>query len=194
MADWLSAVVAVVSAAVAVYATYWARRSARGTFTHTAYELARTLHTDLTTGDTARARDVLEHFRSGTRYHEPDPDGTPSSAETQAVLDAYFALLWCFERILVGRRSLTNQQEWNDTGPAVAFLDDLLSWHLERWAERWPSVRAALKAPGRVPDLRDHDSLGSFCDLIEEVTGPNEHTALLRTLIQEEDSRGIGLT
>lgn len=69
MADWLSAVVTAVSA-IAVYAAYWARRSARGTFAHTAYELARTLHADLTTGATAQARDVLEHFRSGTRYHE----------------------------------------------------------------------------------------------------------------------------
>ncbi|WP_033328665.1 hypothetical protein [Streptomyces yerevanensis] len=146
MADWLSAVVAVVSATVAVYAAYWARRSARGTFAHTAYELARTLHTDLTTGATAQARDVLEHFRSGTRYHEPGPDGLPPAAGTQEVLEAYFALLWCFERILIGRRSLTKQQDSNDTGPAVAFLDDLLAWHLKHWAERWPTMRATLKA------------------------------------------------
>lgn len=194
MTDWLSAAVAVVSATVAVYAAYWARRSARGTFAHTAYELARTLHTDITTGDSARARDVLEHFRSGTRYHEMGSDGLPPTAQTQEVLEAYFTLLWSFERILIGRRSLTRQQAWNDTSPAVAFLDDLLAWHLKRWAERWPTVRAALRAPGRVPDLRDHDSLGSFCDLVEEVTGPSEHTTLLRTLIREEDDQGIGVT
>ncbi|MFJ9362146.1 hypothetical protein [Streptomyces mirabilis] len=194
MTDWLSTVVAVASAVIAVYAAYWARRSARGTFAHTAYELARTLHTDLTTGPPAQARDVLEHFRSGTRYHEPGPDGLPPATGTQEVLEAYFTLLWCFERILIGRRSLTGQQAWNDTSPAVAFLDDLLAWHLKRWAERWPTVRSALKAPERVPDLRDHDSLGSFCDLVEEVTGPSEHTALLRTLIREEVDQGIGVT
>ncbi len=133
--DWLSAVVTVVSAAIAVYAAYWARRSARGTFAHSAYELARTLHADLTTGATAQARDVLEHFRMGTRYHEPSPAGLPPAAETQTVLEAYFALLWCFERILIGRRSLSRQQDWNDTGPAVAFLDGLLAWHLTGWAE-----------------------------------------------------------
>ncbi|WP_435208535.1 hypothetical protein [Streptomyces sp. bgisy034] len=194
MAEWLSAFVAVVSAAIAVYAAYWARRSARGTFAHTAYELARTLHTDLTTGATARARDVLEHFRSGTRYRETGPDGLPHTAGTQEVLEAYFALLWCFERILIGRRSLTKQQAWNDTGPAVAFLDDLLAWHLHRWAERWPALRAALKAPDRVPDLRDHDSLGSFCDLVEEVSGTGEHTAVLRALIRNEASQGTGVS
>ncbi|MGP3941859.1 hypothetical protein [Streptomyces sp. 6N106] len=137
---------------------------------------------------------MLEHFRSGTRYHDPGPDGLPATAGTQEVLEAYFALLWCFERILIGRRTLSKQQDWNDTGPAVAFLDDLLAWHLKGWAERWLSVRVALKAPGRVPDLCDHDSLVIFCDLVEEVTGPNEHTTLLRTLIQEEDDQGIGVT
>ncbi|WP_431045456.1 hypothetical protein ACQUSR_28475 [Streptomyces sp. P1-3] len=29
------------------------------------------------TGATAQARDVPEHFRSGTRYHAPGPDGLP---------------------------------------------------------------------------------------------------------------------
>lgn len=192
MADWLSEGVAAMSAAIAVYAAYWARRSARGTFAHTAFELARTLHVDLTTGATAQARDVLEHFRSDTRYHEVGPDGLPRTTGTQEVLEAYFALLWCFERILIGRRTLSRQHYWNDTGRAVAFLDELLAWHLKGWAERWPTLRVALKAPSRVPDLRDHDSLGSFCDLVEEVTGPNEHTAVLRALIQQEDDQGIG--
>jgi hypothetical protein len=104
---------------------------------------------DLTTGATAQARDVLEHFRSGTRYNETGPDRLPATAETQEVLGAYFALLWCFERILIGRRALSRQRDWNDTAPAVVFLDDLLAWHLKCWAERWPAVRAALKAPGR---------------------------------------------
>ncbi|GGT26713.1 hypothetical protein GCM10010222_80620 [Streptomyces tanashiensis] len=186
MADWLSAVVAAVSAAIAVYAAYWARRSARGTFTHTAHELARTLHADLTTGTTAEARDVLEHFRSGTRYRETGPNNPPPIAETHEILQAYFALLWCFERILIGRRSLTKQQNWNDTASAVIFLDELLAWHLKSWAERWPTIRAALKTSDRVPDLRDHDSLSSFCALVDEVTGPNEHTALLRALMRQE--------
>lgn len=62
---------AVVSAVIAVYAAYWVRRSARGTFAHTAYELARTLHTDLTSGATARARDVLEHFRTAPATTSP---------------------------------------------------------------------------------------------------------------------------
>lgn len=148
---------------------------------------------DLTTGATAQAREVLEHFRNGTRYQDTGPDTQPPSAGTQEVLEAYFALLWCFEPILIGRRSLTNQQDWNDTGPAVTFLDDLLAWHLKGWAERWPAVRAALKAPGRVPNLRDHDSLCSFCDLVEQVTGPNEHTAQIRSLIREEEEGGIGV-
>ncbi|EDY42081.1 hypothetical protein SSBG_00257 [Streptomyces sp. SPB074] len=119
-----------------------------------------------------------------------------SGATIQAldVQEAHFALPWCFERVLMSRGSLTKQQDWNDTGLALAFLDDLLAWHLKRWAECWPTVRAVLKTPGQVPDLRDHDALGSFCDLVEEVTGPNEHVALLRTLIREEDEQAIGMT
>ncbi|MEV8406426.1 hypothetical protein AB0R12_11570 [Streptomyces niveus] len=148
--------------------------------------MARTLHADLTTGATAEARDVLEHFRNGTRYREAALDNPPPVTETHEILQAYFALLWSFERILIGRRSLTKQQHWNDTASAVAFLDDLLAWHLKCWVERWPTIRAALKASDRVPDLRDHDSLSSFCALADEVTGPSEHTALLRTLIRQE--------
>jgi len=120
VADWLSAVVTAVSAAIAVYAVYWARRSARGTFAHTGYELARTLHADLTTGATAQARDVLEHFRSGTRYHEPGPAGLPPTASTQEVLEAYFALLWCFERILIGRRTLSRVGDWRGGSCSVS--------------------------------------------------------------------------
>ena len=70
VAEWLSTFVAVVSVGIAVYAAYWARQSARGTSAHTAYDLARTLHPDLTTGATARALDALEHFRNDTRYRE----------------------------------------------------------------------------------------------------------------------------
>jgi hypothetical protein len=66
----------------------------------------------LTTGSTAQARDVLEHLRNGTG-HRAD-----AQSEVHTVLEARFALLWCFERILVGRRSLTGQQKWNDTGVA----------------------------------------------------------------------------
>ncbi|MFF4501596.1 hypothetical protein [Streptomyces sp. NPDC001401] len=55
-------------------------------------------------------------------------------------------------------------------------------------------MRAALNVTDRVPDLRDHDSLSSFCNLVEEVTGPNEHTARLHTLIREEDNEGVGVT
>lgn len=201
MAEWLSTLVAVASAAIAAYAThlarrsaFWARRSADGAFAHTAFELARNLHADLTTGSTAQARDALEHFRNGTRYRQTGPDDHPLEEGTQEVLEAYFTLLWCFERILVGRRSLTGQQEWNNTAPAVAFLDSLITWHLKRWAERWPAVRDGLKSANRVPDLRDHDSLTSFCDLVEEATGPNEHTAQLRTTVQLEEERGYGGT
>ncbi|WP_411108689.1 hypothetical protein [Streptomyces sp. c-19] len=134
---------------------------------------------------------ITEHFRNGTRYRAAESSNPAPVAETHEILQAYFALLWCFERILIGRRSLTKQQNWNDIASAVAFLDDLLAWHLKCWIERWPTIRAALKAPGRVPDLRDHDSLSSFCALADEVTGPNEHTALLRTLIRQDSGARV---
>ncbi|MCX5206910.1 hypothetical protein OG897_36605 [Streptomyces sp. NBC_00237] len=194
MTESVSVVIAGLAAGVAVWATLWARRSAlwarraaAGAYTHAAFELARSLHTDLTSGSTAQARDVLEHFRTHTGYR------AHARSEVHTVLEAYFALLWCFERILVGRRSLTGQQKWNDTAPAVAFLDGLVAWHLVRWAERWLEIRDALKDPLRIPDLRDHDSLTSFCDLVDDVAGPNPHTVRLRELIRTERARGIGL-
>ncbi|MFC9595738.1 hypothetical protein ACFTUC_38825 [Streptomyces sp. NPDC056944] len=126
-------------------------------------------------GFSKRLRDVNRRMADRTRVRQPLLPVLVRHIEDryERLADlAYLALLWCFERTLIGRHSLTKQQNWNDTASAVAFLDDLLAWHLKCWVERWPTIRAALKAPGRVPDLRDHDSLSSFCTLVDDVTGP----------------------
>ncbi|MGW0734529.1 hypothetical protein [Streptomyces sp. NPDC002851] len=178
MADWLSVIVAVVSAVIAALSVVWARRLARGTFTDSAFELARSLHHDLTTGDVAKARDLLESFGRGARPQDAD------GAYAATVRDAYFTLLWCFERVWAGRRSLVADQNHQETRAAVKFLDEMITWHVAHWADSWPSLRAALTAPDMVPGLSDGDSLAALRNLAEAVAATPERVGGLESLMQ----------
>lgn len=105
----------------------------RGQTRQVDYELARTLHLDLTSGEVAIARDVLTNFRLGRRPYSPD------------VLSAYFTVLWCFERIFHGRRSMIRSRldRWKSSAP-VRFLDDALCKHVASWERNLPALRSML--------------------------------------------------
>ena len=89
------------------------------------YELARSLHQDLTTGAVQVARDHLGSIAHGNLSVDDDLDGAVA---------AYFRLLWCFERIEAGRRLMV----WYRAGPGVRkYLDSLVRWHVQEWARNF---------------------------------------------------------
>jgi hypothetical protein len=160
--------VATLSTAIALAAT------AVGVWVHgeqsrqAAFELARTLHMDLTTGDVVRARvNLITYLRH---------PGESSEELAQEALRSYYVLLWCFERILTGRRVLNRSRKWNPSLPAVKFLNALVQWHVETWREDLPAIRRRLRsdlgALG-IPFLDNH-SWSSFENLYLEVV----HTPL----------------
>ncbi|MEU9617383.1 hypothetical protein AB0D56_38655 [Streptomyces sp. NPDC048209] len=157
------------SAAVSVGGAALTWRNARGAKLHTGFELARTLYETLVSPQMSGARDALEFYR---RAQDRD------LARTEAVLASYFAVLWCFEGILIGRRSLVGQRRLNGTGAAVAYLDEAIGWHLRLWAERWPEVRGQVKE--HIIDLEDQHSLGSFVELAGVVLGETPEVRALR--------------
>ncbi|MDB4897080.1 MAG: hypothetical protein JWN15_3342 [Firmicutes bacterium] len=100
------------------------------------FRLARDLHVDLTTGEVAKAREVL-----GTLVH----DGSRIKDEDiPRVRTSYFTLLWCFERIYAGRCAIADG--WTFGNRPLRFLDRLVVWQVEYWAENLGPAKEALEA------------------------------------------------
>jgi len=157
MTDWwgiASSVAAVVSAlgAGAVYA---------GQTRQADHELARSLHSDLTSGEVARSRNLLASFRHGDTAYGPE------------VREAYFTLLWCFERALEARRAMTRRHFGlvGRRSAAVRYFDKALEWHVGEWAEALPEIRSRLseQLASRGGQLRDGDSRRSFSALVRDL-------------------------
>ena len=167
--------ISAVSAAVSIGAASLSWRTARGAKTSDAYKLAEQLYDRLTVGETATARSALEFYRRA---------GTREAKETREVLDAYFALLWCFSGVRVGRRHLVEQRRINNTGPAVEFLDEEIRWHVEEWVNRWEELRGLIQR--HIRPLDDHHSLEDFCKLSDEVLGFRQQVQNLREQMADE--------
>jgi hypothetical protein len=88
------------------------------------FALARELHNDLVAGKVAQARDLL-----GTLLH--DPEGI-DDGDLPRLRDAYFTVLWCFERIYAGRSVIADGWYWRNR--PLDFLDRLIGWHVAYWA------------------------------------------------------------
>lgn len=163
MTNWLSLGIACLSALIAVStATTNHRRQL--------FELARSLHQDLTTGAVQEARNRLGHVAHGSRDLNDD--------DLDEVLDAYFRLLWCFERINVGR-NLMRKYSWLGRSPRV-YLDQLVAWHVREWMGNFGNgsddnkVRARLDMLLRMRNglnpakgLQDADSWSGFDELVK---------------------------
>ncbi|WJV51752.1 hypothetical protein [Streptomyces flavofungini] len=146
MAGVVTLVISIVSLCTSMAVFYWQRR-------HGDFDLARMLHADLTTGEVARARDVL-----GTFIHDPR---TLDSEDLRDVRTAYFTVLWCFERLYAGRRAI------RDGGAAsrrpLRFLDHMISGQVSYWDQNLPWIREELEQhPGGV---HDSESLRAFTEL-----------------------------
>lgn len=150
----------VASAVIAVGAAAYTVGQARIQHRREDFELARSLHADLTTGVVAEARDLL-----GTVTFA---DAAPPGQGTDDVRRAYFTLLWCFERIEGGRRSMADRHPRRDS-PAVAFLDDLIQWHVDFWRNGFEQIRQWIaKQPGG--PVSDGSSRAAFDRLSSALT------------------------
>jgi hypothetical protein len=146
LAAVISTLIALLSAAVAVLVFLRQRRQSD-------FELARSLHQDLTSGEVARARDLL-----GT-VHYAGSRTLADAGAAEAVRAAYFTVLWCFERIHAGRLVLARSPA------ARAFLDELIRWHVAEWWRGLDYVKTALIA--HFGELYDADSRKSLDHLAE---------------------------
>ena len=124
------------------------------------FALALRLHTDLATGEVARARDVL-----GTVVHSGMRTDKVDLVEERA---AYFTLLWSVERVQAGRRTI--DQGWFRRRP-LEFLDQLVRWHVEYWAAHQQEVKQALEA-GLGSKIDDSQARDAFHGLVAAVAGP----------------------
>ncbi|MFI6758841.1 hypothetical protein ACIBF5_06805 [Micromonospora sp. NPDC050417] len=119
------------------------------------FELARSLHEDLTSGEVAQARDRLGNLVRSKGSLDPD--------QKRQAMTAYFTLLWCFERIDIGRRTLAT----SPSKRALHFLINSIRWHVEEWEKMLPEVRRRLADGSKEPD--DGDSTKALGQLVEAV-------------------------
>lgn len=153
--DIFSAIAAIAAGISAIWAWWVYRGQSRAAD----FELARSLHQDLTTGEVARARDALTRYRL-----------TGQCASTDEVVHAYFTLLWCFERILRGRESISRRTPRIGAQPALDYLDACMDWHLRQWEHDFPEVQRRIKADLGVKKLDNADTFACFSALVEAVS------------------------
>jgi hypothetical protein len=138
--------ISIVSLCTSMAVFYWQRR-------HGDFDLARVLHADLTSGEVAKARDLL-----GTLLHAPD---TVADDVLPDIRTAYFTVLWCLERLYAGRRTI------KDGGAAsrrpLKFLDRLISGPLAYWSDNLPRVREVVEQ--RLGPIEDDQSVQAFEEL-----------------------------
>lgn len=175
----ISAIAAVFSA-VAVYA---ALSVSRALARRQLFELARSLHQDLTTGDVQTARNILGTVRRNKNARVALPE----------VVDAYFRLLWCFERINAGRdimkpglgaRLVFRVINGAERHTPRAYLDELIRWHIKEWHEAFSTqkshsrgLRNDIDGALRTADpasngLDDGESIKAFDALVLELSKP----------------------
>lgn len=163
----MQAVATTISAATAVCALLVSIAVYKGQL----FELARSLHQDLTTGSVEEARDQVGAVVHGSKVLNAD---TLPNVRT-----AYFRILWCFERINAGRARIGNS--WIVGSPALEFLDRMIFWHIQEWYENFEEkgfrkqLDQALQRNG-MGALKDADSYKAF---YEVATNPEPKSKVL---------------
>jgi hypothetical protein len=126
------------------------------------FQLALSLHHDLTTGEVAAARDKLGGIQHG---NEPEK-GEVSVADG---IVSYFAVLWCFERIHAGEKSLRShsrrlQDDETKITPALRCMYDSIWWHVNEWNRDHGVIHAELQRRlGK--EIEDQDSVPKLHEL-----------------------------
>lgn len=125
------------------------------------FELARSLHQDLTTGEVEAARDQVGAVVHGS--HVMNSETLPE------LRTAYFRILWCFERIYAGRARIGSS--WFVGRPARKFLDKLIRWHVQEWRDNFEvrgfreQLNQALQSCD-MGELQDADSYAAFENVV----------------------------
>jgi hypothetical protein len=147
-----STVLALAAVSIALVAYRSERRRAR-------FESARALHDGLTTGEVAAARAITGYLH----YGEFNGD----SHDVTAGLNAYFTLLWCFERIEAGRTALLRDSLRGGAkgDEAVQYLDSLVAWHVAEYACGLATARRKL-AEAASREVSDPKSVVAFGRLL----------------------------
>jgi hypothetical protein len=151
----VSATVAVIAVAIAWYTHAQQRRQS-----HLALAIA--LHHDLTSGEVAAARDLL-----GRLIYNAE---TVKDVATEDLMAAYFTVLWCFERVSAGERSMREHNrrlaDRSRTTPPLRFLYDCIHWHVHEAHRYRNQVRSALtQRLGKAPD--DALSISAVAHLVD---------------------------
>ncbi|TQJ22933.1 hypothetical protein FBZ33_3195 [Micromonospora sp. A202] len=77
------------------------------------------------------------------------------AAKHEAV-QAYFTLLWCFERIYVGHQTM-------GPGHPQRFLAEAVRWHVLEWDREIGAAKRQLEdRPGEIDDLHSRDGLAKL--------------------------------
>jgi hypothetical protein len=136
------------------------------------FALALALHRDLTTGEVAMARDVI-----GTIWYGDEPKRGPITYKE--ALTAYFTVLWCFERIRAGDRTMRAHSRRlrkcsKSTTPALKFMYDMIHWHVREWASYLEYIRDLLgeRFGGEPDDKFSRVGLAELAEILEAAGYP----------------------
>jgi hypothetical protein len=178
LADWGTAgtaVLALFAAGLATRATIQTNRAQQETLelqrkqfqvaeNQAHFQLALSLHHDLTTGEVAKARDVL----GAIQHADEDVKGVVSNADA---VESYFTVLWCFERIYAGEQTLRSDsnrlQDTVQLTPALKFMYDSIHWHVDEWNYILDVIRQELESRLEGISLDDQHSSPKLSKLVE---------------------------
>jgi hypothetical protein len=162
----LANVIAFLSLAVSAASLLVALAAYRVQRRRTNMELARSLHSDLTSGEVANARDTLGTIVYDRQLMLSGDKVSRKDRYARARTD-YFTLLWCFERIWAGRMTIIADDRAGVNGMACQYLDLLIKWHVATWYKDLPVVKRVLE--NELGKLEDEESWAAFTVLCHEL-------------------------
>lgn len=176
------------AAATSAAAGHDSAQAARRAHGQQLYELARSVHADLTTGEVAAARDRLGALARNRQrlWHEGGPPqavlwgniqialagrGEDAAVRIGQARQDWFTLLWCFQRVHAAHTLLAqapSEATDEDQNP-LAFLEDLVRRQVQFLnASEAVHARAALEELLAAP-VDDHDSALAFRELAKRL-------------------------
>ncbi|WP_158801407.1 hypothetical protein [Streptomyces sp. NRRL S-37] len=162
------------TAVVAGVALFFTIRLARKQRYEQRHELARQIINDLTTESAVKDRHLL-----GCLHWQNRP--IKGGNERDAVMRAYFSMLWLFGRLQAGRSSLlaTNNNKRDD---ALKYLDEGIQTHILEYICTFNEVRKKLEEADPSDKVYEGSYADAFRDLRESFAETVEDEAVKRML------------